>query len=103
LRHEITISPAEALAGLDELLGSSKRGMEVTPEQKQRMDARLAAVDLTSPLNGGTIEGSYIEEDEDGTFWPGLSILMPDGTKRMVVFSRDPEGNGPGHIFIEER
>lgn len=102
LKHEISISPEEALAGLSEILGPRK-GFKVTPEQTRRIAARAAAVDLTSPLNGGTIECSYIEEDDEGNFWPGLSIVMPDGTKRLVVFSRDPEGNGPGHIFIEAR
>lgn len=35
--------------------------------------------------------------------WPILVLQKPDGTLLQVEVSRDPEGNGPGHLFIAEK
>lgn len=34
---------------------------------------------------------------DDGKAWTGMRL--DDGT--ALVFARDPEGNGPGHVFID--
>lgn len=54
-------------------------------------------------LDGATILTTDYEVDEDfGELWPTLHVVAKDGTKFVVHVSTDPEGNGPGHLFIEE-
>lgn len=54
-------------------------------------------------LRGATIEEvGQAEGDYPTESWPVLIVRMADGTRRQVEVSRDPEGNGPGHLFIEE-
>lgn len=50
---------------------------------------------------GGTIEAATFDEDE-GELWPILLIKMPNGDNFQVMLSQDPEGNGPGHAFIDK-
>ena len=40
--------------------------------------------------------------DEHGEVWPALEVEMPNGKRLQVVASRDAEGNGPGHLFVDE-
>ena len=43
-------------------------------------------------------------EDTDGWYepFPTFSAVLSDGTKIILSLSRDPEGNGPGFLFIQE-
>ena len=55
---------------------------------------------------GGTIIASGADEmDGDSPNdrpWQVLEVCMPDGKVFQVVSSRDTEGNGPGHLFIDK-
>ena len=46
-------------------------------------------------LTGATIKSFHVARDESG-LWPQLHLV--DG--RVIEVSRDPEGNGPGFLFI---
>ena len=58
-------------------------------------------------LVGGTIT-AIAEDDHDETLEifgesiHGLVITMPNGKKVNAFIMADPEGNGPGHLHIEE-
>lgn len=57
------------------------------------------------PLVGGSITAiGAIVEDDFGfpEVWQVLRVKLADGKVVDLVVSRDPEGNGPGHLFIEE-
>ena len=56
-----------------------------------------------APLIGGTITAvDAIPSDNWGfaEVWPVLIVTKPDGTSYQVEVSEDPEGNGPGFLFI---
>lgn len=50
--------------------------------------AKIVAVDL-------------VDYDDDGKLWPTLIIEDSQGNAARVEVSADPEGNGPGHLFIQ--
>lgn len=57
-------------------------------------------------LIGATLTAATVSVDDEGDgvyfeVWPVLIFTKPDGTTIQVEVSRDPEGNGPGHLFIE--
>lgn len=55
-------------------------------------------------LVGGTIVGMCSDKPEPGepTFY-GLLVLMDNGERRRIAWIQcDPEGNGPGHLAIED-
>lgn len=59
-----------------------------------------------STLKGATVvEVAALRDDSNGwpEVWPVLILQTPDGTLLQVEVSRDPEGNGPGHLFIGEK
>jgi hypothetical protein len=43
---------------------------------------------------------SIIKSPEADSF--GLKVELPNGTNRNVWVERDPEGNRPGHLAIED-
>lgn len=49
------------------------------------------------PMSPGELKMFYWDNGRGGV---GMVIELDDGT--ALVPSRDPEGNGPGHIFVEE-
>jgi len=49
-------------------------------------------------LIGGTIHGIVV--DADGA--PCLDIRLPDGRHVYAWVMRDPEGNGPGWLHIQD-
>lgn len=57
-----------------------------------------------APLIGGTIVavGGAPSVDDWGRaeVWPVLIVTQPDGTTIQVEVSADPEGNGPGFLFL---
>jgi hypothetical protein len=49
------------------------------------------------------VTGFEFETDEfDGSVFPVLLMMHPDGTRVRVVVSSDEEGNSGGHLFVEE-
>lgn len=57
-----------------------------------------------APLVGATIvaiEGVPSDDSQFVEVWPVLVVRKADGTMTDVVVSCDPEGNGPGFLFIE--
>ena len=49
------------------------------------------------------VTGFEFETDEfDGSVFPVLLMMHPDGTKVRVVVSSDEEGNSGGHLIVEE-
>jgi hypothetical protein len=49
------------------------------------------------------VTGVEFDTDEfDGTVFPVLLMMHPDGTKVRVVISSDEEGNDAGFLFVEE-
>ena len=56
-----------------------------------------------SQLIDYVVTGVETETDEfEGTVFPVLLMMHPDGTKVRVVISSDEEGNGAGFLYIEE-
>lgn len=54
-------------------------------------------------LRGLTIVGvDLVEYDDDGLLWPTLIAANKAGDLFRVEVSADPEGNGPGHLFIQD-
>ncbi len=51
-------------------------------------------------LVGMTITSFEIINDDDGK-WPQFTGTSQSGETVIFAVSRDPEGNGPGHLFIE--
>lgn len=51
-------------------------------------------------LIGGKIEA--LVEDPDDDEYLGLAVRMPTGKLKIVWPLRDPEGNGPGHLDIQD-
>ncbi|HUW00784.1 MAG TPA: hypothetical protein VMW08_00395 [Acidimicrobiales bacterium] len=55
-------------------------------------------------LVGATITVADVALDDSDPSWPELwpilKVTLTDGTEVQLEISRDPEGNGPGHIFI---
>jgi hypothetical protein len=62
----------------------------------------LAIRDL---LIGHTIAEVDFSVDDLCGRWESWTILtlVKDGKTTMVEVSRDPEGNGPGHLFIQQQ
>ena len=53
------------------------------------------------PLVGATVLNSIrTRTDEFGDQYVGLLFACKDGKKRVLVFLRDDEGNGPGSFEI---
>ena len=50
-------------------------------------------------LVNAKITGFKPNEDDEGS-WPKFSVTLASGEKVYVEVSRDPEGNGPGFLFI---
>ena len=49
------------------------------------------------------VTGFELETDEfDGSVFPVLLMMHPDGSRVRVVVSSDEEGNSGGHLFVEE-
>ena len=56
-----------------------------------------------SQLIDFVVTGVAFDTDEfDGTVFPVLLMMHPDGTKLRVVISSDDEGNDAGFLFVEE-
>ena len=56
-----------------------------------------------SQLIDFVVTGVAFDTDEfDGTVFPVLLMMHPDGTKVRVVISSDEEGNDAGFLFVEE-
>jgi hypothetical protein len=56
-----------------------------------------------SQLIDFVVTGVAFDTDEfDGTVFPVLLMMHPDGTKVRVVISSDDEGNDAGFLFVEE-
>lgn len=55
-------------------------------------------------LQGLVVTGFEIERDEEfDEIWPTLVLSSEDGKRTVkVTVSQDPEGNGPGYLFVEE-
>lgn len=77
-------------------------GHDELPEHVQRAAAR--AHDALAGLEGGVILDAAPELDHSyGTWevWPCLRVRTTGGDIVHVTVSQDPEGNGPGHLFID--
>lgn len=64
-----------------------------------------AITDLLTPLLGATVVDVFgLDHLDFGVteVWPVLVLRQPDGTDVIVEVACDPEGNGPGHLFIRD-
>lgn len=61
---------------------------------------------LTTLVDAKVVRIAAVTDDSDDWMlpdvWPVLVFEKPDGTLLQVDVSRDPEGNGPGHLFITD-
>ncbi len=56
-----------------------------------------------SQLIDYVVTGVESETDEfEGTVFPVLLMMHPDGTKVRAVISSDEEGNSAGFLYLEE-
>jgi len=56
-----------------------------------------------SQLIDYVVTGVEFDTDEfEGTVFPVLLMMHPDGTKVRVVISSDEEGNSAGFLYLEE-
>ncbi len=75
-----------------------------SPEVK----AALAQIERTARLYyeallGCTVKAVAFEADDySGDDFPVLLLRRADGSEIAVTVSCDPEGNAPGHLFIDE-
>jgi hypothetical protein len=66
----------------------------------------MPAIDMKSyyaQLLGGTIVATDYTKDEScygDEGWPTLTVKLKSGEEWKVEVSRDPEGNGPGFLFM---
>lgn len=64
--------------------------------------ARQRALDVVRPLDGCLIIGIDAEPDDfEGDYWPVFIVVNQHQETYRVLVSRDPEGNGPGTLFLE--
>lgn len=72
--------------------------------KQEMLDKEVGFVEsYLSELMGATVVNvAALTDDSEGwtEVWPVLLLQKPDGTLLQVEVSRDPEGNGPGHLFI---
>jgi len=54
------------------------------------------------PLIGATIIRVEAEPSEYADAWPVLYVKLRNGSIKALIIQRDPEGNGPGHVEIED-
>ena len=65
--------------------------------------------EIYKQMIGHTIIGFEMEDDEEGTSWPVFTVEKRYSSSKetatlvrhKLVISRDPEGNGPGFVFLE--
>jgi len=70
----------------------------------------MEIAEIYKQMIGHTIIGFEMEKDEEGNDWPVFVVekryhnTKTTGTKvrHKLVISRDPEGNGPGFVFLEK-
>lgn len=51
-------------------------------------------------LKGASIVDAFSVESH-GEIWPTLTLKLKDGTDCVVTVQRDAEGNGPGHLDLD--
>ena len=77
--------------------------IELKPHQQREADYIGEYLDL---LKGGVITnvGVAISDDNFGfEAWPALQVTTADGSRVIQIeVSRDPEGNGPGHLYLTD-
>lgn len=61
-------------------------------------------INRLAPLRGLVVKRiEVVHEGEFDEVWTQLFLSDSSGDKTYAVsVSRDPEGNGPGHLFVEE-
>jgi hypothetical protein len=79
--------------------------MTTVTKQSEAGKAQQAYVEkeLKKLIGGKVIAVGAVLEDDLGwpEVWPVFHLLLPNGEKLAITVSRDEEGNGPGHLFIE--
>ena len=73
-------------------------------ETRESRQVRYYREHLDRLVDGKIISVGAIKDDScyGSERWQVLEIVKPDGTVYQINASRDPEGNGPGHLFIDE-
>ncbi len=67
--------------------------------------ARRMAETAQLTLVGGTVTGIFITPSDEASSLPegyGFTVKSSDGVTRNVFVLMDPEGNGPGHLEIQD-
>lgn len=66
--------------------------------------AHKYASTLVTTLLGGTVTGTGVRKDplSHDEYWLWFDVEFKDGQVLRYTVSRDPEGNGPGTLFLEE-
>lgn len=80
-------------------------------EMRKRAPIRLnmEIEKIYKQMIGHTIIGFEMEKDEEGNDWPVFTVektyqsskTTATKVRHKLVISRDPEGNGPGFVFLE--
>jgi hypothetical protein len=81
--------------------------METSTKTSRRITAQQTYVEkeLNSLIGGKIIAIAAVIDNSDEEWpevWPVLNLLLPNGKTLEVSVSSDEEGNGPGHLFIDE-
>lgn len=80
--------------------------MEATKKESRLESQKKYVESYLKPLVGGTIIafGAVAEDEDEFDFaevWPVLRVKLSNGETVDLVVSRDEEGNGAGHLFVE--
>ena len=68
----------------------------------------MELTEVYKQMIGHTIIGFEFEDDEEGVSWPVFTVektyqstkTTATKVRHRLVISRDPEGNGPGFVFL---
>jgi hypothetical protein len=77
--------------------------------KQEHIDKEIAYVKayLDELVGAKVVNVAAVKDDSDDwgwpEVWPVLVFEKPDGTLLQVEVSCDPEGNGPGHLFVTEK
>ena len=80
--------------------GKPKEGeMKNTSHAEMRTEAEYSADAVAKQITGYRITNTLVSDDKES--W-GFRIVSPRGKVKVVWVDRDPEGNGPGHLDVED-
>tara|TARA_R100000808_G_scaffold2947_2_gene11009 strand:- start:508 stop:753 length:246 start_codon:yes stop_codon:yes gene_type:complete len=73
----------------------------MTTIARNRNEAEVYIMDVIDKLGGGTITQPLLDDSDPDFPFVGFRVVKDEQTLNVWVL-RDPEGNGSGHLSIEE-